>query len=440
MMVAGQPAITYTPDDANRLTMITQGTASVVLGYDAANRRTSLTLPDGIVVSYGYDSASRLTSIVYQKGGSVLGNLAYAYDQNDRRTQVSGSYARTGLPVAVGSASYNVANQLAQWGNTTLTYDNNGNLQSDGTSTYTWNPRNQLASITGGTSASFQYDAYGRRVGKTLGSTSTAFLYDSVNVVQELSGPTPTANLLSGGIDQIIARTDSNGMASFLADALGSGIALGDSTGAVQTSYTYEPFGNTTSSGVASTNSFQYTGRENDANALYFYRTRYYSPTLQRFISEDPIGFGGGINKYAYVGDDPINNSDPSGQVPVHGNWCGPNWTGGQTEPYNPLHDDIYLPPIDYTDKVCKNHDQCYDRCRQENPCDKSARRSCMRSCDQTLLADIPAGPAVPGNVPQTAQELDSNISGLFVEGGIAVNWLYPSAGPNGLAGRKGCQ
>jgi RHS repeat-associated protein len=81
----------------------------------------------------------------------------------------------------------------------------------------------------------------------------------------------------------------------------------------VQTEYTYEPFGNTTTSGAASTNPSQYTGRENDGTGLYYYRARYYHPGLQRFISQDPIGFRSGINLYAYVQNDPINFLDPAG-------------------------------------------------------------------------------------------------------------------------------
>jgi RHS repeat-associated protein len=99
-----------------------------------------------------------------------------------------------------------------------------------------------------------------------------------------------------------------------LPDALGSSVALTDSTGTLQTQYTYEPFGNTTVAGATSTNPLQYTGRENDGTGLYYYRARYYSPRLQRFISEDPIGFGGGdVNLYAYVGNDPVNAKDPLG-------------------------------------------------------------------------------------------------------------------------------
>lgn len=67
-----------------------------------------------------------------------------------------------------------------------------------------------------------------------------------------------------------------------------------------------EPFGKTAVSGAASANPLQYTGRESDGTGLYYYRARYYSPTFQRFISEDPLGFAGGdVNLYAYVGNSP---------------------------------------------------------------------------------------------------------------------------------------
>lgn len=64
---------------------------------------------------------------------------------------------------------------------------------------------------------------------------------------------------------------------------------------------------------MTSTNVFQYTGRENDSDGLYLYRARYYSPKFGRFTSEDPIGFAGGINKYAYVLNGPTNFGDPFG-------------------------------------------------------------------------------------------------------------------------------
>ncbi len=56
--------------------------------------------------------------------------------------------------------------------------------------------------------------------------------------------------------------------------------------------------------------------RENDGTGLYYFRARYYSSTLSRFISEDPIGLRGGMNTYAYVRNNPLRWTDPLGLSP----------------------------------------------------------------------------------------------------------------------------
>jgi RHS repeat-associated protein len=314
--VSGQPSISYAYDNANRLQTITQGLSSVAFTYDETNRRTSTTLPNGIVEEYSYDAASQLTAITYKDGATVVGDLTYAYDKGGRRTKMGGSVARTLLPQALSTTSYNAANRVTQSGAATLTYDANGNLTNDGTNTYTWNARNQLTGISGSVSASFQYDAFGRRVRTTINGNTADYLYDGMNVVQEQVGGTPRANMLTGGVDEVYSRAESAGTQSVLADGSGSTIALLDSAKGAQTDYIYEPFGNTSSSGAASSNPSQYTGRENDGTGLYYYRARYYSPKLQRFISEDPIHFAGGdTNLYAYVSNSPCNATDPRGTI-----------------------------------------------------------------------------------------------------------------------------
>lgn len=312
MTVAGQGAVNYSFDSANRLTQIAQGASAASFGYDAAGRRISLTLLNGVTMTYAYDSASQLAGISYQLGQNTLGNLSYSYDLAGRRVQEGGSFARTGLPQSISVTAYNAANQLTQWGTATPTYDANGNMLSDGTNSYTWDTRNHLVSLNMG-AETFQYDPFGRRVLKSTLLGTTSYLYDGVNPIQELSGNNPTANLLAGGVDEFFQRTDSSGTANFLSDALGSTLALTDNSGASLAQYTYEPFGNTTITG-ASASPYQHTGRENDGTGLYFYRSRYYSPSFQRFVSEDPIGFFGGINLYAYVGNSPVNGRDPLGQ------------------------------------------------------------------------------------------------------------------------------
>jgi RHS repeat-associated protein len=117
-------------------------------------------------------------------------------------------------------------------------------------------------------------------------------------------------------MDEYLVRSDSSGARILLRDALGSVLALTDSTGVVQTQYTYEPFGATTVSGASNANSFQYTSRENDGTGLYYYRSRFYSPALGRFIAEDSIGFwGGSANLYAYVHNEPLLLTDPTGHI-----------------------------------------------------------------------------------------------------------------------------
>ncbi len=314
MTVAGQTAVSYTFDNADRLTGVTQGSANVSIAYDNANRRTSLTLPNSAVMEYGYDTGSSLTGITYKLGTQTLGTLTYSYNPNGQRTAIGGTWARTNLPAALTSASYDNANQIAMFGGTTFTYDPNGNLTGDGTRTYTWNARNQMISLNGPVSASFQYDALGRRRSKTVGGTSTQYLYDRLSPVQELSSGSPTANLLTGlGIDEYFARTDAAGMRSYVTDALGSSVGLADNSGTVQTEYTYEPFGATTTTGASTTNAIGFTGRESDGTGLTFYRARYHDPSTSRFTSEDPIGFQGGINLYSYVGNQPTNVGDPLG-------------------------------------------------------------------------------------------------------------------------------
>ncbi len=65
-----------------------------------------------------------------------------------------------------------------------------------------------------------------------------------------------------------------------------------------------------------SSNAFQYTSRENDGAGLYYYRYRYYSPAVHRFVSVDPLGFrSGDVNGYSYVGNQPFNVRDPLGLI-----------------------------------------------------------------------------------------------------------------------------
>ena len=260
----------------------------------------------------------------------MIATGSYTYDAAGHRTGVSGDLATfvQASGTDVTDATYNVNNQLTKWSGKTFTYDKNGNLTNDGVNTYTWDARGQLAAIAGGTAATFQYDSQRRRLARTVGGTTTAYAYDADNFVQELAGlgsmSTVNANLLTGGIDRTFLRSTGTGATAMLhwamPEANNSTVTMTDSAGTSQKTYAYDPYGRTRPGAGTDTNSQQYTGRENDGTGLYYYRNRYYMPECMRFISEDPLGWASGqSNNYAYVGGDPINNTDPSGELGILG-------------------------------------------------------------------------------------------------------------------------
>lgn len=317
LSVSGQTPVKYTWDVGDRLTQITQGSGSVGFQYDGANRRTLLTLPNGVQVQYGYDNADELTGLNYLNGQTSLGTLSYGYDALGRTISTGGSLANSNLPSSDSPTTADADNRLKAWSGSNLSYDANGNLVGQGASSYVWDERNRLTAIeqNGSPVASFQYDAFNRRVTKMLAGTSTNLLYDGQQVVQEQSGGSPSANLLTGlQLDEYFQRTEGAATSTYLQDSLMSTVALTNAAGSIQTSYAYDPYGNVTASGTASDNPYQYTGRENDATGLYYYRARYYSPTMGRFVAQDPLGLAAGQNVYAYVIDNPAGLTDPLGE------------------------------------------------------------------------------------------------------------------------------
>jgi RHS repeat-associated protein len=341
MAVQGQPLVSYSWDDANRLTQVTQaagtingGTAqTITFQYDAANRRTQTVLPNGVTVSYTYDNADELTEIDYVRSDTtVIGNITYTYDAAGHRTSIGGTLANVIIPTLSASATYDADNRLTQLNGVTQTYDANGSLTGDGANVYSWDARNQLTDVSGPTNASFAYDGVGRRTQRTIGGVTKQYVYDGLDYVQEQDGGGAlTAAVLKGGIDEALARMTPTAISSPLTDALGSVVAETDSSQSLTTTYSYDPYGSTSVTGTSTGNPLNYVGRENDLPELYFYRARFYNPAIARFISQDPIRFLGGINFYAYVANNPVSNVDPLGLLTgfASGGWIFVPFYGG---------------------------------------------------------------------------------------------------------------
>jgi RHS repeat-associated protein len=132
-------------------------------------------------------------------------------------------------------------------------------------------------------------------------------------------------------IDEPLAMLRSSTTSYYEADGLGSATSLSNMAGAAAQTYSYDSFGNIIAASGSLTNSFRYTGREYDTETgLYYYRARYYDPSVGRFISEDPLEFAGeSTSFYEYDYDDPANFIDPSGMQSQdtcvkHPEVCGP--------------------------------------------------------------------------------------------------------------------
>ncbi|HVZ15356.1 MAG TPA: RHS repeat-associated core domain-containing protein, partial [Bauldia sp.] len=269
---------------------------------------------------------NELTSITYAKSGTTLGDVDYTYDTAGRVASRFGTLFKSVLPAATtAAATYNADNQLTSWNGSsgTPTYDLNGNLTNDGSHAFTWDARNRMTAVTG--TASFVYDAVGRRLSVTQGATTTAAVYDGYDPVQEQSPiGTVAANLQTGlGTDQRFTRTVSGTASYYLTDLLGSTVGITNATGtAVQTTYSYDPYGVTTQAGTANTNPYKFTGRQDDGTGLYYLRARYYSPAWGRFVSEDPLS-ARSFNEYVYSGSDPVDGIDPSGLLTLQIGYSG---------------------------------------------------------------------------------------------------------------------
>jgi len=190
--------------------------------------------------------------------------------------------------------------------------------------------RDSTGTLTG--RVTFGYDGWGRRVRKSTATGTSRYLWDGDALLAEL-------DTLGNGVAGYTYYPGTDNVASVLRHDRGDStyyyiqdysqnvlalLALTSGGVTIDNQYRYEPFGNTQGSTTSTIpNTLQFAGREYDAETkLYYDRARYLDPALGRFVSEDPLGLNGGINPYTFVGNDPVNGSDPSGKISVETS-CG---------------------------------------------------------------------------------------------------------------------
>ncbi|MEY4089901.1 MAG: hypothetical protein RJB55_2172, partial [Verrucomicrobiota bacterium] len=235
-----------------------------------------------------------------------------------------------------------------------LSYDEDGNLTSDGIWDYAWDAENRLVRMSATTLAvaagrpaltfTFQYDYLGRRVRKEVRSgagltlvSERRYLYEGWNVVAELDGAASIRRTFvwgldlnggvgtAGGVGGLLQIHDVHAGKTLLPACDGNGnitALLNADTGAIEASYEYSPFGEVlrATGSYAAANPLRFSTKwQDEETGLLYYGYRYYAPREGRFISRDPIEEKGGLNLYAFCGNDGINRWDYLGQLSLKG-------------------------------------------------------------------------------------------------------------------------
>jgi RHS repeat-associated protein len=318
----GGRTVSYTYDELNRLETVRIDWLgrTATYWYDNAGRLTNLTQFNATAVIYTYDNADRLTGLDNREaiGGNAIASYFFTLDNNGNRIQSDQQTPLT-LSAAASSTAYGYnaqKNRLLSEGSNSFGYDDEGQLASGYSTSYTFDDAHRLTAA--GSAYQFTYDGAGNRIRAVRSGVTTKYIYDaSGNLLAEADGNNMIQRYYIQGAGLLAVVTSANQLYCYHYDATGNTVALTDSSKAIVNKYAYTPFGTMSNTVETIQQPFTFVGQYgvvSEPGGFYYMRARYYDSNVGRFVSEDPKGFGGGdVNLFAYVGNSPIMFIDPLG-------------------------------------------------------------------------------------------------------------------------------
>ena len=285
--------------------------------YDGNGRIVSIAdsgNTSSVRATYGYDEQGQLTS-------AAVGGTRYTYTYDTAGNIQSKKVGSTTTNYTYGNSAWR--DLLTAYNGGSITYSGGNPTKYYDGSTFTWTQGRRLATAkVGSTNISYTYDMAGVRSSKTVGSTKYDFTTLSGLVTRQTGGG-KTIDFVYDENNQPLAMKYNNTLYYYVLNAQGDVVRIVDGSRSVVASYTYDPWGKIISSSgtLADINPLRYRGYYYDTETGFYYlQSRYYDPEIGRFINADSYASTDATgllstNMFAYCENDPVNKSDPTGEV-----------------------------------------------------------------------------------------------------------------------------
>ena len=365
-------SLAYTRDVVGQITALTDDLGKTSFEYDATYRLTGAQAPSTAPypdLAFAYDKAGNRKSVVATpqaapapspapqapnpptpapqapspapsappaEGGSGA-DAAASGQQSDSTPPPAAPAPTTPTPTTTAYTTNNL-NQYTRVGAATYAYDKNGNLTSDGTHTYRWDAENRMTGVTipgagenaPATTVSYVYDDFHRRVKKTVGSTTTYFLWSGDRLLAEYAGdgtlkrryrygtgfaPAQVHDVAGATTTSYDVHTDHLDTPRLLTNSTGVAVWRSRHRAFGQAHIETDPDGDGTSLAFP----FRFPGQYEDAETgLYYNWHRYYEPRIGRYLAPDLLGQSSSVGLYGYAEGNPLGNIDPRGLYCVY--------------------------------------------------------------------------------------------------------------------------